>query len=89
MKESYISITVNRNYKNKISDEELADIILKMKEPTDERVFVLFSEVSARRLLKWAMENNIPEEVLFDYYKNYIKPLGLRNPELERVFDDI
>jgi hypothetical protein len=89
MEKSDVLITVNRSYKNQISDEVLANTILSMKEPTDERIFVLFTEVSAKRLLKWAYKNNISEDTLKSYYEKYIKPRGLKNRELEQVFYEI
>ncbi len=40
-----VEITVNRSYKDFISEKELVQIIKEMKKPETERIYVLFTEV--------------------------------------------
>ncbi len=78
-----IEITVNRSYKNIITEKELANHIINMKRPESERIFVLFTEVPVGLLLKFALNNNIEIKKLKEYYETYIKPLGFKNEYLD------
>jgi hypothetical protein len=83
-----VLITTNRSYKNQIDNKELINIILQMKEPYSEKIFVFFTECSAKSIFSWCRLNKIPEEAIINYYKNYIKPLGLRNTQLDKILEE-
>ncbi len=83
-----IEITVNRSYKDFISEEKLAQIIKSMEKPETERIYVLFTEVPVKELIDFSIRNRIPFENLKNYYLKYIKSVGFKNLELERMFEE-
>lgn len=83
-----IEITVNRSYKDFISEKELAQIIKSMEKPETERIYVLFTEVPVKELIDFSIRNRIPFENLKNYYLKYIKSVGFKNLELERMFEE-
>jgi len=82
-----VEITVNRSYKDFISEEKLAQIIKSMEKPETERIYVLFTEVPVKELIDFSLRNRIPFENLKNYYLKYIKSVGFKNLELERMFE--
>ena len=83
-----VEITVNRSYKDFISEKELAQIIKEMKKPEIERIYVLFTEVPVKELIAFSLRNDISFGNLKNYYFKYIKSIGFKNPELERMFEN-
>ena len=83
-----VEITVNRSYKDFISEKEFTQIIKEMKKPVTERIYVLFTEVPMKELIAFSLRNNNPFENLKNYYLKYIKSIGFKNPELERMFEN-
>ncbi|WP_293442205.1 hypothetical protein [Persephonella sp.] len=83
-----VEITVNRSYRNFISEKELAKIIKNMEKPETERIYVLFTEVPVKELIDFSLRNRIPFENLKNYYLKYIKKAGFKNLELERMFEE-
>ena len=83
-----VEITVNRSYKDFISEEKLAQIIKSMEKPETERIYVLFTEVPVKELIDFSLRNRIPFENLKNYYLKYIKSVGFKNLELERMFEE-
>ncbi|WP_457635931.1 hypothetical protein [Persephonella sp.] len=83
-----VEITVNRSYKDFISEEKLAQIIKSMEKPETERIYVLFTEVPVKELIDFSIRNRIPFENLKNYYLKYIKSVGFKNLELERMFEE-
>ncbi|WP_029523066.1 hypothetical protein [Persephonella sp. KM09-Lau-8] len=79
-----VEITVNRSYKDFISEKELAQIIKEMKKAETERIYILFTEVPVKELIAFSLRNNIPFENLKNYYLKYIKSIGFK--KLERMF---
>ncbi|WP_456465989.1 hypothetical protein [Persephonella sp.] len=82
-----VEITVNRSYKDFISEENLTQIIKSMEKPETERIYVLFTEVPVKELIDFSLRNRIPFENLKNYYLKYIKSVGFKNLELERMFE--
>ncbi|WP_297492556.1 hypothetical protein [Persephonella sp.] len=83
-----VEITVNRSYKDFISEKELAKIIKNMEKPETERIYVLFTEVPVKELIDFSLRNRISFESLKNYYLKYIKKAGFKNLELERMFEE-
>ncbi len=79
-----VEITVNRSYKDFISEKELAQVIKEMKKAETERIYILFTEVPVKELIAFSLRNNIPFENLKNYYLKYIKSIGFK--KLERMF---
>ncbi len=86
MKHSPVAVTTNSSYRDFWDDEKLSNYIKQMKKPDDERIFVLFTENSARALIQWCLDNKVDLNLFQKYYETYIKPEGLKNPELEEFF---
>jgi hypothetical protein len=75
---------INVPYKNYVDEKELARQVKSLENRTeDDRMEVLFTELSTKELYLWMIENDINIETMRAYYEKYILPTGVRNREFE------
>lgn len=83
---SIIETPINCQSRFFLHEEKLAEIIRTLSPPGEFSVQVanFFTEVPVHRILRFAREHGIPDEVLKEYYEKYVKEI-YPNRALEAV----
>ncbi len=75
---------INVPYKNYVDEKELAIQVKSLENRTeDDRMEVLFTELSIKELYLWMIDNDISIQAMRTYYETFILPKGIRNREFE------
>lgn len=73
--ESLIEAIINCQTRTVLREKELAKIIKTLAPPGEYCVHIanFFTEVPVHRIISFAREHGIPDEVLREYYEKYVK----------------